>query len=145
MVRVTAEDEVDPAGGDKWVAVLAQHHLDVVVATVRNAPFEVLDHVGIDIDRVHQAVATDGLGKAEREVAAARADVGNPLTGLDPKHLDHALGLLPGVTEEALVGKALECRAPGRQHSGGQEGYVESSSHGFPPYALQRTELAPIP
>ena len=53
----------------------------------------------------------DRLGEPEREIAAARAEIGDAVARPDSEQRDHGVGLLPFVAVEALVREALPGRA----------------------------------
>jgi hypothetical protein len=108
VVGVAREDEVDHAIRQQRVGELAANHLDVRATLLCGALAQVLDHVVVDVDGVHASRVSDGVGEAEREVAAAGSDVRDPVARADVEQRDHLVGLLPAIAAEALVHLALE-------------------------------------
>ena len=107
VVGVAQEDQIDARGGQARVVRDRFDDLDVRAPLVARALAQVLEHVGIDVDRVDAAGRADRVGEPEREVAAARAEIRHLRARRDRERRDHAFGLLLLVAADAGVGVAL--------------------------------------
>jgi hypothetical protein len=123
VIGVAGEEQVHLAVREPRVVLGGENRLHVGVALVAGALRQVLHHARIDVHGEHAALGPHGLGEAEGEVAAAGAEVRDPVAGPDAEGRHHPLGLLPGVASDALVGEPLElAAADGPEQRGSEDG-----------------------
>src|SRR5262249_35838049 len=127
VIGVAHEEQIDALRRQAGIVGRSRDDLDVAETLVARTRSQVVDHVGVDVDGVDDAVRADDLREPEREVPAARADVGDALAFADADRLEDAVGLLPAVASPAFVGEALPGSAAERREEGARE---ERRGHG---------------
>ena len=95
VVGVDEEREVHPLRQPRVIG-RRLHGEDIGELLALRALGEVAHHVGLDVRRVDPALRQHAR-EAHREVAGARADVGDHRIGLERERLDELVRLLPGV------------------------------------------------
>jgi hypothetical protein len=108
LVDVRQEDDVAARGRERRVVEARPHHLhlreSLAPLLLRERPEHRLLHVG----REDAAVGAHRAREADREVARARADIGDRRPGSDAERADHLVGPLPGLAVPSVQEDAVE-------------------------------------
>ena len=113
VVGVHGKHEIDAVGRQQRVVGPGENHFDVADVFSLNRLRQQIIYLLVDIHRVDFALGSDGGGKPEGKVAAARAEIGDEIAGAKRECFDDLLRLLPLVALEAFIGALLEKRAAG--------------------------------
>ena len=114
VVGVAGEDQVHRLG-QLGIVGGGEHGAHVGEPFLPGLPDDVVVHAFVDVHRVDAPLGPDRARQPEGEVAAAGAEVGDLRARRQREVRDHALGLLPLVAVEALVGVALHRAAAARR------------------------------
>ena len=98
VIHVDHQDEVDLTVGQKGILCTTLDYFNILQATLGDLPLQRRNSLAGDLDGIHPARRTNGIGKEGYEVAITGSEIGYTITRFEGEVLENSVRELPAGT-----------------------------------------------